>query len=439
MKVELLPSIGLNIAKILVPRSNVDMEKWSVVACDQFTSQPEYWEDVEKFVSEEPSTYHLILPEAYLGTKKGERHQAAVNDKMLQYIGKDIFEEVEGLILVEREIETGTRKGFMAILDLEKYDFQKDSASLIRATEGTITDRLPPRIAIRESAPLELPHIMVFIDDPGFTVIERTSKKKEGFETLYDFDLMKKGGHITGYRLPDEITMEIAESLHNLADLDLQKKKYNSRNLASPLLFAVGDGNHSLATAKSVWEKIKSSSKPSHPARFALVEIVNIHDPAIIFEPIHRLLQNVPENFPDQIHQFFKGGISINAFEDFSELKNAVDKQQSGKQSIGLITKNKSFVIEINHPPHTLPVGSLQFFLDDLLKNESKVEIDYIHGEETIQELSRVDGNVGFFLPAMDKGLLFESVIKDGPLPRKTFSMGEAHQKRYYLECRRIK
>ena len=179
MKVELLPSIGLNIAKILVPRSNVDMEKWSVVACDQFTSQPEYWEDVEKFVSEEPSTYHLILPEAYLGTKKGERHQAAVNDKMLQYIGKDIFEEVEGLILVEREIETGTRKGFMAILDLEKYDFQKDSASLIRATEGTITDRLPPRIAIRESAPLELPHIMVFIDDPGFTVIERTSKKKE--------------------------------------------------------------------------------------------------------------------------------------------------------------------------------------------------------------------------------------------------------------------
>lgn len=427
-------------AKILLPKSDINMEKWSVVACDQFTSQPEYWEEVEDFVNDDPSTYHLILPEAYLGTEKGKKHQAATNDKMHHYIEEGIFKAIEGLILVEREIETGTRKGFMAALNLDKYDFRQDSTSLIRATEGTITDRLPPRIAIREDAPLELPHIMVFIDDPEFTLIEKISNEKADYEILYDFDLMKNGGHINGYLLPDALTEKIEESLNNLAELEHQREKYNFRNLDSPLLFAVGDGNHSLATAKSVWENIKSSSNRDHPARFALVEIVNIHDHAIIFEPIHRLLKNIPENILEHMRQFYKEEISINKLDDFSKIKIGLKNQErTGKQTIGLMTKESTFLAEFKNPPHTLPVGSLQLFLDDLLKKNTKVEIDYIHGEETIIELSGADGSMGFFLPAMDKGLLFESVIKDGPLPRKTFSMGEAHQKRYYLECRRIK
>ena len=427
-------------AKILLPKPHIDMKKWSVVACDQFTSQPVYWEEVEDLVSNSPSTYHLILPEAYLGTGKEKKHQSTINNKMHEYLKKDIFEEIEGIILVERTIETGVRRGLMAALDLDEYEFQQGSSSLIRATEGTITDRLPPRIAIREKALLELPHIMVFIDDPEFTVIEKTSEKKEDYGILYDFDLMKGGGHITGYELPDMVAREIGESLRNLADLENQQEKYNSRDLASPLLFAVGDGNHSLATAKSVWEKTKSSANPNHPARFALVEIVNIHDPAIIFEPIHRFLKNIPENILDQMRQFFQETIFIRELDNFSQVKNAVNNQKrSGMQPIGLLSKNKYFLAEIENPPHTLPVGSLQLFLDDLLKRNSAAEIDYIHGEETIIELAEEADSMGFFLPAMDKSLLFESVIKDGPLPRKTFSMGEAHQKRYYLECRRIK
>ncbi|MBM3137579.1 MAG: DUF1015 domain-containing protein [Chloroflexi bacterium] len=435
---KLYPSIGLQASDVLLPKKGIDMSKWAVVACDQFTAEPEYWANVEKGTQNIPSTYHMILPEAYLGSEKAQTHQVKVNPAMDRYLLEGIFQEVEGFIYVEREIESGIRQGLIAALDLEHYDFGVDSHSLIRATEGTIVDRLPPRIAIRKGAPLELPHILVLIDDPGFSVIQPLSENKGKLSKLYDFELMAGGGHLRGFHVEDDnLEHQIVNALAKLASKNWQKDRYGAEE--PPLLYAVGDGNHSLATAKSIWETIKKDVDHNHPARFALVELVNIHDPAIIFEPIHRVLMNVDFNLRSEMEMFFDGELEIEHLSDYPSLRTRVESIEGNGQVFGWLNGSINAAVKITKPPHTLVVGSLQKFLDMLKGKYPSIEIDYIHGDEAITELSAKPRNSGFVLPAMDKYKLFESVIKDGPLPRKTFSMGEANEKRYYLEARKIK
>jgi len=432
------PSIGLQAADVLLPKNKADLSKWAVVACDQFTAEPDYWAKVKDATQNIPSTYHLILPEAYLGSEQAQTHLAKVNLAMDKYLSEGVFQEIEGFIYVEREINSGIRQGLIAALDLDQYDFNPYSHSLIRATEGTIVDRLPPRIAIRKDASLELPHILVLIDDPGYSVIQPLSDIKDKMANLYDFELIAGGGHLRGYHIQDKhIEEQIVNALGTLASANWQKSRYGTEE--SPLLYAVGDGNHSLATAKSIWESIKGDVDENHPARFALVELVNLHDPAIVFEPIHRILMHVDFDLKSEMEMYFDGNLEIESLSDFSSIKSRIGSGVNNGQVFGWLNGNEIAVIKISKPPHTLAVGSLQKFLDFLKEKYPSVEIDYIHGDEAIRELSATPNNSGFILPVMDKFKLFESVIKDGPLPRKTFSMGEANEKRYYLEARRIK
>lgn len=432
------PEAGLQTPNVLIPNKSIAMEKWAVVACDQFTSQPEYWDRVDLISDNLPSTYHLILPEAYLGTPKEKEHQSQIFSSMRSYLDSGLFEEIRGFIYVERKFGEKTRQGLIAALDLEQYDFQKDSLSLIRATEGTIIERLPPRVEIRKEAFLEIPHILVLIDDPLFTVIEPLAAEAKSLQHLYDFQLMLGGGHLRGSLINDlELERKLTSALVRLKDRDLQNQKYGIGN--APLLYAVGDGNHSLAAAKSFWEKIKGKVNPDHPARFALVEIVNIHNQAIEFEPIHRLLKNGSIDLFNALSTFFSNEINILNSQSYDSLADHIKNQGTDHQSIGLVGKGKLQIIDIYKPLHTLPVGSLQLFLDDLLLKQPEISLDFIHGDDALLQLASQPNNIGFYLPGIQKSSLFKSVIKDGPLPRKTFSMGEAYEKRYYLECRKIR
>ena len=431
------PEIGLQAPDVLIPVVSVSREKWAVVACDQYTSQPDYWNQVRQATEGLPSTFHMVLPESYLGKPEEKHHQSQINPIMSAYLQTGLFKQVEGFIYVERSLGSKVRQGLIAALDLEQYDFQKDSLSMIRATEGTIIDRLPPRIKIRENAPLEVPHIMVLIDDPLFTVIEPLSAHANDLPKLYDFELMMGGGHLKGYLINNpEIEGGIVSSMVVLAGKDVQNQKYQPEN--SPLLYAVGDGNHSLATAKSIWERIKVKVDPNHPARYALVEIVNIHNEGIAFEPIHRLIKNINKDIFQDISHFFSGKLNLKKARDFESIVNAVKHQNGNSQVIGSVFDSEIRIIEVLNPLHTLAVGSLQLFLDDLLIRHPEINLDFIHGEEALFQLGNQPNCMGFYLPAMEKSSLFKSVIKDGPLPRKTFSMGEANEKRFYFECRKI-
>ena len=432
------PSIGLQVADILLPSDDIDLSKWAVVACDQFTSEAEYWEHVEKITRDYPSSYHLILPEAYLGKEKGVSHQSQINKFMEQYLHEGLFQNIEGLVYIERKIESGTRKGLLAALDLEQYDCSSGSTSLIRPTEETIVERLPPRIAIRESALLEIPHTLVLIDDPAFDVIEPIAQKCNTLRMLYDFELMAGGGHLCGYLINDlKIENQVISAFKNLASPVWQQKHYGT--ISEPMLYAVGDGNHSLAAAKSLWEKIKPSVSDDHPARFALVELINLHDSSIVFEPIHRLLMNVDFDLEQKMRVFFSEQIEITSFYNYNDLKKSVNEINKDCQFFGWLSAEKMELVKLTNPSSILAVGSLQKFLDTLKQEYPYLEMDYIHGDEAMLRLSPRKGNIGFILPAMDKCKLFEAVIKDGVLPRKTFSMGKANEKRYYLECRKIK
>ena len=436
---KLFPSIGLQVPEILLPIQSIDYRKWSVVACDQYTSQPDYWENVENIIGNAPSTYHMILPEAYLDSVREEHHASQVYPMMQNYLSQGIFQQFEGFILVKRVCNDNTRLGLIAALDLEKYDYQHDSQSLIRATEGTIIERLPARIAIREKAELEIPHILVLIDDPDLAVIAPLVNQTCDDKPLYDFDLMQGGGHVTGYLINPEINQQIVTALEDLQNPFTQTKKYELAADTPPMLYAMGDGNHSLATAKAIWEKNKRDLPGNHPSRFALVEIVNLHDPAIEFEAIHRLVKHRSVDLLKRCKDYFKGNISIFPTGNYAEIQSQVDFDQDRQQKFGLFFDEKYFCISIERPTHTLTVGSVQLWLDNDLSRNHIDGIDYIHGADTIHELGMQLNHAGIYLPPMPKNALFKSVIKDGPLPRKTFSMGEAHQKRFYLECRKIK
>jgi len=434
------PQIGIQVADVLLPAPHVDLKKWAVIACDQFTSEPEYWEQVRQIVTDAPSTFHITLPEVFLGTPEEAARTQTAQKTMQQYLDGGVLQSHEGFVYVERTTSGKTRHGLVLALDLEKYDYNKGSQSLIRATEGTILDRLPPRMKIRQGARVELPHILVLIDDPQRTVIEPLAGHKAGLKPLYDTDLMLGSGHLSGYLVNDPaLETQIVHALEKLAAPESFQAKYNVGGEQGVLLFAMGDGNHSLATAKAIWEKIKAEVGMDHPARYALVEIENVHDEGLEFEPIHRVLFGVKEDVMPALQRFFgEGNVSYTPCQDLHEMVASVDRQQGAGQSVGLIAGQTTGVVHIHTPSSNLPVGTLQAFLDAWLKQGGAEKIDYVHGEEATARLGAQPGNLGFYLPGMSKSDLFKTVILDGALPRKTFSMGEARDKRFYMECRRI-
>ncbi len=410
---------------ILLPK-NTDMTKWSVVACDQYTSEPEYWNDVEKIVGDAPSTLKLTLPEIYLEDKNISERIAKINSNMKALLDEDFFNEYkDSMIYLERTQSDGKiREGLIGVVDLEAYSYEKGAETPIRATEKTVIERIPPRVKIRENAPLELPHIMILIDDDKKQIIENLKNKVSEDDIVYDFDLMKNGGHVKGYLLNEETMDEVDKGLKELADKEVFAKKYDVNN-KEVLLFAMGDGNHSLATAKACYEKLKEIMSEeeylNNPARYALVELVNLHSPALEFEAINRVIFNTePEKLLNSLKEYYQ-----------------INKDGNG-QEIEVITNDVDEKWYIENPKSNIAVGSIQIFLDEYLKN-NEGKIDYIHGEETTKNLAKQSGNVGFIFEAMPKNELFKTVILDGSLPRKTFSMGHSYDKRYYLESRKIK
>jgi Protein of unknown function (DUF1015) len=441
MFMKIIPDLGIQIPQVYLPNSGTDLTKWAVIACDQFTSQPEYWNDVEKIVGDAPSTLDLTFPEVYIEKPGGEERIRDIQASMRKYMDEGILQPHDGFVYVERTVGGRTRKGIVLCLDLEAYDYNKGSSSLIRATEGTIVDRLPPRMKIREGALLELPHILVLIDDPNHTVIEPLSAAKSKLEKLYDFDLMLESGHLEGYAVDQEFEGQVVEALRGLAKPETFAEKYGIDKNQPVLLFAMGDGNHSLATAKAIWEKIKPQVGMDHPARYALVEIENVHDDGLDFEPIHRVLFGLKKDLFTELEKTFGSNFIFRLVANADEMVKAVDSVQGPSQAIGLVGGGRSRefgVIEIANPSSNLPVGTLQSFLDVFLKEGGAEKIDYVHGEDVTVKLGGQPDNAGFYLPGMSKSDLFKTVILDGALPRKTFSMGEAREKRFYMEARKI-
>jgi Protein of unknown function (DUF1015) len=431
--------IAIQVPRIYLPCPEVDLEKWAVIACDQFTSQPEYWHKVEELVGKEPSTFNLIFPEVYLEKSGSDQRIQQIQKRMQDYLTEGLLVPHDGMVYVERQVGGKTRKGLVLALDLEHYDYNKDSRSLIRATEGTIIERLPPRMRIREGARLELPHILVLIDDPEGNVIEPVGKSKENLKKLYDFELMAGSGHLKGYLVTDPaIESGIVRALEQLAKPQAFASKYNIGLDQPVLLFAMGDGNHSLATAKAIWEKKKSQVGMDHPSRYALVEIENVHDEGLLFAPIHRVIFDLKQDIFSAMKAYYHPGYAYNPCRDQAEMVKRVSQSTGIPQIIGVVSSQGFGVLEIANPTSNLAVGSLQSFLDDFLKSGGAERIDYVHGEEIVYNLGQKPGNIGYFLPGMNKSDLFKTVILDGALPRKTFSMGEAYEKRFYMECREI-
>lgn len=436
---KIISDIGIQIPQVHLPKPGTDLKKWAVIACDQFTSEPEYWHDVEKIVGDAPSTLNLTFPEVHLEKEGGDQRIQNIQAAMRKYMDDGVLQPRDGLIYVERTVAGKTRKGVVLCLDLEAYDYNKGSSSLIRATEGTIVDRLPPRIKIREGAAMELPHILVLIDDPNFTVIEPLSAAKSKLEKLYDFDLMLDSGHLAGYAVNEEFENKVVEALRGLAKPETFAAKYGIGKDQPVLLFAMGDGNHSLATAKAIWEKVKPQVGMDHPSRYALVEIENVHDDGLEFEPIHRVLFNVKKDLFAELKKTFGGNFSYTEAASGEEMIQKVDSAEGEKQAVGLVGGGQKFgVIEIAHASSNLAVGTIQTFIDSFLKDGGAEKVDYVHGEDVVERLALQAGNAGFYLAGMHKSDLFKTVILDGALPRKTFSMGEAREKRFYMEARKI-
>ncbi|MCC8161194.1 MAG: DUF1015 domain-containing protein [Oscillospiraceae bacterium] len=413
-------------ADILIPQ-NIDFTKWSVVACDQYTSEPQYWEDVKSIVDDSPSALNIIFPEVYLEDGGADERIKKINAVMEEYLSSGLFRQTDdSFIYVKRTQPNGkTRHGIVGALDLEEYDFRKGSQSKIRATEGTIIERIPPRQRIRKNAPLESPHILMLMDDREKSVVEPLENMTDNFEKAYDFDLMKGSGHITGYIVNETAKRNILEAIEKLGDKDAFERKYGVKD-KGVLVFAAGDGNHSLATAKTCWEEIKKGLTDeeikTHPARFALVELMNIHDDALEFEPIQRVIFDTElKKLLDALVSYYNASYEDNGGQ-------RIDYTYAATEGSIYITKTSS----------NLPVGTLQKFLDKYLA-ENGGRIDYIHGNDVVRNLAGKENTIGFMVDSMEKNDLFTTVIKDGSLPRKTFSMGEAADKRFYLECKKIR
>lgn len=388
--------------KILLPVDSIDKEKWAVIACDQFTSEPEYWDKVKAYVDNVPSTYHLILPEAYLDHDMLHKIDK-VNDNMDLYLKNHLFEEHESFILVERQTPFVKRRlGLVLAIDLEQYEYEVGKKGRIAATEQTVPERIPPRVSIRIKAPIELPHVLVLLDDKNQSIIETLFKNRKKYRKLYDFRLNMNGGHIKGYEIKD--TQPIIEKIENLP---------NELNLI------VGDGNHSLASAKVCWEKIKQTlnddERVNHPARYALVELISLYDEGLTFEPIHRVLFNADLN-----------------------LIKILQNKLSGDGQLDVYYNNQVHQIQVSSNPFEA-ISDIQNVLDDYLRNNQFVEIDFVHGIDSMKKiLKSYEECVGITMPALEREKLLPYIRDNGVLPRKSFSLGEAEEKRYYLEGKKI-
>lgn len=412
-------------AEILLPDfCKVDGTRWAVVACDQYTSEPDYWERAAATVGEAPSTLSMILPEVYL--EDAETRIPKIHASMEELLKSHLVAYPNAMLCLCRTQSDGKiRRGLIGAVDLEQYDYNRGSTSLVRATEGTVLERIPPRVAVRRNASLEAPHVMLLIDDAQKTVIEPILAACEGREPIYDFDLMLGGGHACAYALTQEEQRAARAALNALITPEAIEARYGDRSL-SPLLFAVGDGNHSLATAKAAYEEIKQAigeeASQVHPARYALCEVVNLHDDALQFEPIYRVVFDADVDALTSELSAYLSSLCGNA----------------AAQHMTLVSAAGESVLTVAHPEAQLTVGTLQAFLSDYAARHPEVTVDYIHGEASLRTLAQRENAVGFLFEGMRKDELFRTVIYDGALPRKTFSMGHAPDKRYYLECRKI-
>ena len=392
---------------ILLPRAE-DMGAWSVIACDQFTSEPEYWAAAEARAAEKPSTLSLMLPEAWLHTARADGADGRIADTMRRYLAEGVFQTVpDSFIYVERTLSDGrVRCGLVAALDLEQYDFTGTQRASVRSTEGTVEERLPPRVNIRRGAPLEMPHTLLLMDDRTDSVLSLAEKAKDTLEKVYDFDLMLGGGHIAGWRVSGETKAAVQSALDALDNAALQREKYGDAAENGKLTFAVGDGNHSLAAAKRFWEEkretLPENERETDPARFALVEIENIHEPSLDFEPIHRVLFDTDTSA-------FAAEFTARRTEWEAEDKTLGER-----------------------------VAAAESFCRAYIAAHGGY-IDYIHGDDTARSLGEKPNCAAVLLPPVEKSGLFLSVLKNGALPKKSFSMGNARDKRYYLECRKIR
>lgn len=426
--------------RVLLPRTGVDLSKWAVVACDQYTSEPDYWREVERIVGDAPSTLRLIFPEVYLGKPDAPARIARIQDTMRRYVAEGTFVTHDGPVYVERTIGDRIRRGLMLELDLEQYDYSPDSTSAIRPTEGTIVERIAPRLEVRRGAELELPHILVLIDDPARTVIEPLGADRPVLAPLYATGLMQDGGHVAGYAVDASRAERTAQALRALAATRVFAERYGVPAHTPPMLFAVGDGNHSLATAKACWESVKGSVAADHPARYALVEVENIHDAALDFAPIHRLLFGVTVDLRHALAEAFGDRLTCTDVPSAAAMRERVLRAPPGRHVVGLVGPGARYaVVEVAEPASTLPVGTFQPFVDRFLERGGARDVDYVHGDDTLERLATGPGCAGLHLPAMTKSDLLRMVVREGPLPRKTFSMGEAREKRYYVEARRIR
>ncbi len=420
--------LGVVIPEILIPEEKVNLKKWAVVACDQYTSEPDYWDDVERFVGSVPSTLHMILPEAFLDEPDRAERIAHCKDTMKNYIEDGVLVRLpKGVIYTERTLGRLTRRGLMIAIDLDQYDYLSDLSPLIKATEDTVMERIPPRAAIRRGAIIECPHVMLLVNDPKNTILGPLERKKDSYYSLYDFDLMEDGGHLSGHFIEKE------------DDLNSILSAIEALKQEGKTLFAVGDGNHSLVTAKAIWEEVKKDlteeERENHPGRFSLVEVVNLYDQTIDFKPIYRVVSNIE---PTHFINDFMSALKQRGLTARLMYSRTTPRTQSAGHMISFIMKETMGRIEIMNPLDELEISTLQEALDACLDNNERAVIDYIHGDKVFAEMCKQYNTIGFKVTPFDKSHLFEYIEKYGLLPRKAFSIGEPHEKRYYLECRII-
>ncbi len=427
---ERLEKLGIAIPEILVPGASTAPEKWAVIACDQFSSERDYWDETDRLVGDAPSALNLIIPECYLEDGDRDVRAEKANSAMAEVMEKGVLTKLNpGFMLVNRSTtHVSNRQGLVLAIDLESYDFSEGSKSPIRPTEGTIRDRLPPRMAVRRDALLDLPHILILIDDPENLVMRAAEAAADAADVkVYDFDLMQDGGHIIGRFVPENGMDDLAGAFETLAS-------------RADLLFAVGDGNHSLASAREIWREKKAAGAPSdHPSRYALVEVENIHDSGLPFHPIHRVIFGADS---EELKAYLENKLGAETVAAPSGSRSHNGNGSTGGM-IGIVSPDGSFTNwKIQVPEGRLAVEPLQEALDEYLKDHSDAEIDYIHGEDSVMELVGAAGSekdrLGIILPNLDKSSFFRRITEIGPYPRKTFSIGEAVEKRYYLEAREL-
>ena len=417
-------------ARILLPAPGTPLDPWACIAVDQFTSQPEYWQKAEALAKDKPSTLHIVLPEAYLGTDGEEARLESIRRTMSDYRRSLLTRVVNGFVYLERTQMDGTvRQGLVGAVDLEAYSFEKNATPAIRPSENTVVERIPPRLRVRRGAELETPHVMLLADDEDCTLIEPIGRETSRLPLLYDGELMLGGGHLTGWAVEDPaLIAQIEQAVAGLGDPARYAARWPEAAGQPPMTLAVGDGNHSLATAKAYWEERKQTLTPAQretdPARYCLVEVCNVHSPAIEIEPIHRVLFGIGEEAVLAKLQSWADSRSIRLGD-------------GGEQCFTLVSPEGERTVGMSGALEPLTVGTAEAFVGALLADCPDASVDYVHGEDAVRQLAQ-RGAVGMLMPGLKKADLFRGVVLGGVLPRKTFSMGHAEEKRYYNECRSL-